>query len=762
MPHLTPPIRPWTFTRWLPALLVGLVLAASLAPRPGAARVGSGAPVLFAPDDGAVIDGLPRFEWSAPSGPNDPPSRLEIAAGSDPWDVVVAVETADGTYEQRQELDRGVGYRWRVGVPGDDGAVVWSEVRDFTLSTPPPEPTALPTTTATATSVPASATPPAADTATSTAVPTAQPTAPPTRTALPTATRKPTRTATPSRTATRRPRTATPLGRSTETPSATRRATRTATRSPAIATAGRPTRGPVTSPAKTPAGNTPTATRTSTSTRTPLPTGTATATRTALPTKTATATRPALPATATSTASAATSPTLTTVLTATATATESAAGTSTATSTEPPTVTPPEPPSVTSTAAVAATATATGSPTATATATATGTATVAATATRRAEVDGIVTNPSFERGATGWSTEPGAAVVDEAASGGSRSMRLAASGGYAGQWVDLGHGQVYELSAWGRLDVPGNAGQVGVVFFARDGTRLRSLEPGVLLVTGTTFAAGSLRFSVPASVDRMSVAIYKGAGGSRMYVDDVVVRPVFGAPDPAPPTGGCQHLMLPGYFDPSTGLWDQATTGGSALGMAVFNPASGPGARYSAAYAEKVNAARAAGRTPFGYVYALYGERPMADVLADIDRYAAWYGITNVFLDNGATDLAGVPYFRSVVAHVHGNGGVALINFGWTPHQAYMAFTDIANIFEDSAAVYATAYDRPDWILGYPATRFSHIVSDTPAVRVAEVVALSRQRNAAYVWISDDNGPVLYKNLPTYWAEINEAVATGC
>lgn len=35
-----------------------------------------------------------------------------------------------------------------------------------------------------------------------------------------------------------------------------------------------------------------------------------------------------------------------------------------------------------------------------------------------------------------------------------------------------------------------------------------------------------------------------------------------------------------------------------------------------------------------------------------------------------------------------------------------MAFVDIANIFEDSAAVYEAAYHQPAWILGYPPTRF--------------------------------------------------------
>lgn len=163
---------------------------------------------------------------------------------------------------------------------------------------------------------------------------------------------------------------------------------------------------------------------------------------------------------------------------------------------------------------------------------------------------------------------------------------------------------------------------------------------------------------------KVVVAIYKGSGPARFYADDLAIRPIFGDPDSPPPAGGCQHLVLPGYFDPAAGLWDQATGTGTGLGVAVFNPDSGPGARYSAAYADTIAAARAARRTPFGYVYALYGERPIAEVLADVDRYADWYGVRNVFLDNGATALADLPYFRDVAAHVHARGGVVLVNFG--------------------------------------------------------------------------------------------------
>jgi hypothetical protein len=382
--------------------------------------------------------------------------------------------------------------------------------------------------------------------------------------------------------------------------------------------------------------------------------------------------------------------------------------------------------------------------------------------TAEPEPDGIIENPSFEEGAASWSMEPGAGVVEGVALGGSRAIRLMPEGGYAGQWVDLDPGSVYELSGWGRLSRPYDVGTIGILFYDRDGVRLKRLEPGMLPFTTTSYERATLRFAVPAEVGKVVVSVYKVLGAARLFVDDLAIRRVSGPVEPARPLVTCQKLMLPGYFDPSTGLWDQATSSGDGLDIAIFNPESGPGERLSRAYVDKVAKARAAGQRPFGYVYATYGERPIADVLRDIDTFAEWYGITDIFLDNGATTYEQVPYFRAVMDHIHAGGGVAVVNFGWWPHPAYMEFTDIANIFEDSAAVYERGYERPSWILSLPATRFAHIVYATPHDRMDEVVALSRERNAAYVWISDDNGETLYKNLPTYWPEINRAVREGC
>ena len=377
--------------------------------------------------------------------------------------------------------------------------------------------------------------------------------------------------------------------------------------------------------------------------------------------------------------------------------------------------------------------------------------------------DGTIVNPGFERGAVAWTLEPGAVVVEGNAHAGARSIRLAAGGAYAGQRVALSPDRLYELSGWGKLvGTSYDVGNVGILFHSREGIRLRDLEPRMLPFTATAFARETLRFAVPASVAGVTVTVYKVVGGASLHVDDLALTTVSGVLPSPPQLVTCQQLMLPGYFDPATGLWDRALDSGTGLGIAIFNPESGPDTWFQPAYAEQVAAARAAGVRPFAYVYTSYGARPIADVLRDIDTFRAWYGIADIFLDNGATSYDYVPYFRTVMDHIHAAGGIAVVNYGWWPHPAYMEFTDIANIFEDSGAVYESAYVRPSWILSYPADRFSHIVYATPRDRMDEVIARSRERNAGHVWISDDHGDTLYKNLPTYWPAINRAVREGC
>jgi hypothetical protein len=75
--------------------------------------------------------------------------------------------------------------------------------------------------------------------------------------------------------------------------------------------------------------------------------------------------------------------------------------------------------------------------------------------------------------------------------------------------------------------------------------------------------------------------------------------------------------------------------------------------------------------------------------------------------------------------------------------RCFMAVADILVTFEDTYLKYATSYTGYEWNFKYPSYRFWHIVhtaTDTDAmcqtVSMRQAVALSRQRNAGWVFIT--------------------------
>src|SRR4051795_7982681 len=75
------------------------------------------------------------------------------------------------------------------------------------------------------------------------------------------------------------------------------------------------------------------------------------------------------------------------------------------------------------------------------------------------------------------------------------------------------------------------------------------------------------------------------------------------------------------------------------VGLAVVNPASGPGTVRSAEYAAQIASARSKGIIVLGYVSSAYTGRSLAAVKDDIDRYYRWYpAIDGIFVDELSSD----------------------------------------------------------------------------------------------------------------------------
>ena len=91
-------------------------------------------------------------------------------------------------------------------------------------------------------------------------------------------------------------------------------------------------------------------------------------------------------------------------------------------------------------------------------------------------------------------------------------------------------------------------------------------------------------------------------------------RPPQPAPRPAAaqPKRGCQATFVPSYFY-SDGGWIQAMTSRPAPGVMLLNVDNGV----------------------LGYSSTLNGQRPAAEVEAEVAKYKAWYGVNGIFPGHG-------------------------------------------------------------------------------------------------------------------------------
>lgn len=378
----------------------------------------------------------------------------------------------------------------------------------------------------------------------------------------------------------------------------------------------------------------------------------------------------------------------------------------------------------------------------------------------------MIANPSLESGAASWHFEGDSGVVTGNAHGGVRALRLEPAGGFADQHLTLSPGVTYELEVWGRIDGSVDLGYVGITYRDASWTRLHGLEPRPLAFTTSQYTRKSMIFTVPEGVAHVSIYIWKTSGPAALLVDDLyLVRALSAVPSPTvtTPSVDCQQLIAPAYFYPTTGYWETMISQSSALGIIVLNPNSGVGDKHEWRYDAPLAHARDAGIRVIGYIQTDYGTRPVSEILAEMDRYREWYGVTSYFLDEGDTGLESLDLYTEMTAYAHALGGITVINFGYHPHPAYMEITDYAIVFEDAMNVFL-AYTPPAWIQDYPADRFMNLIYGVPADRVDEIIQITRERNLGHVWITDDhiNTGSPYNTLPTYWSSLNQTMSNSC
>jgi len=240
--------------------------------------------------------------------------------------------------------------------------------------------------------------------------------------------------------------------------------------------------------------------------------------------------------------------------------------------------------------------------------------------------------------------------------------------------------------------------------------------------------------------------------------------PFFVSAQVTEPTVQCQYVAIPAYFYPSyppaaTDYWGIVNSTLKSGEIVIVNPNSGSGLTKSSSYDQMIMSTKAKGIVNLGYVYTSYGLRSLTSVKLEIDNYFNWYGVNSIFLDETpyqvSTDQWQLTYYKDIFTYIKNRGGRVMLNPGMVPDERYLTVADQIVIFESGYLKYISA-SFPAWIANYPASRFVHLVYNTPVTSLSNTIALSKQRNAGYIFITNDDilpdgNP--WNTLPNYWLD---------
>lgn len=227
------------------------------------------------------------------------------------------------------------------------------------------------------------------------------------------------------------------------------------------------------------------------------------------------------------------------------------------------------------------------------------------------------------------------------------------------------------------------------------------------------------------------------------------------------------EIVVPAYFYPSPGSdWQDLNAAASQVPLtAIMNPFNGPGNSQDNNYVTAVNDLRSAGGKVIGYVFSGFGNRPLNDVLADIDTYAEWYDIDGIFIDEMANTAAPatLDFYEDIYQHVKTVDPIweVMGNPGINTQEVYLTrpVADRLMVFEAQGVAYPG--NTPSaWNFNYDRSSFVHLVHTEPdATTMESHVDTSVSRNAGGIYVTDDilNNP--WDRLPNYWQQQVDKVA---
>jgi hypothetical protein len=256
-----------------------------------------------------------------------------------------------------------------------------------------------------------------------------------------------------------------------------------------------------------------------------------------------------------------------------------------------------------------------------------------------------------------------------------------------------------------------------------------------------------------------------------------------------------QQLAVPAYINPVAdgASWvELGTAPPGRVGIVVANVANGPGSAPEPAWAAVIARAHASGQRVLGYVDTGYLGSPspahpyglptrsgalgpeawLSQIDADIAAWYQFYGadLAGIFLDQGTGHCGPVTgsnqyadQYRTIRDDLRMTRPAALtvLNPGAPVPSCYREAADVLVTFEGSYANYTGTPDRQGrdyeplrWTGPRPGQIWHIIYGATTTAELTHAMALSRERGAGYVYVTDAGLPNPFGTLPPaeYWS----------
>jgi hypothetical protein len=233
---------------------------------------------------------------------------------------------------------------------------------------------------------------------------------------------------------------------------------------------------------------------------------------------------------------------------------------------------------------------------------------------------------------------------------------------------------------------------------------------------------------------------------------------------------GQQRLGVPAYQDPGSAQWTAwALPGSKSVGIMIVNLDNGDDEHYYASVDRAIRATRKQGILVLGYTYTGYGARDPKIVRQKINAVYRNYLVDGIFFDEAPTDCNAANqffptaflYYEFLTNFVREQAGarITVLNPGtYSASDCWMGITNILMNWEDQGlANYQDYYVDFAWVHKYPPDRFWHIVYGMSADQLERALALAKQRNAGWVYLTEETGNP-YAGPPQYWAAETSSV----